>query len=60
MNLVDSSAWLAYLTEEKNAGRFAKVIEDPLHLIVPTVVLYEVSKRMMAFFGKEGEIRHGR
>lgn len=44
MNVVDSSAWLAYLAGEKNAGYFAAAIEDTAHLIVPTICLSEVFK----------------
>jgi len=44
MNLVDSSAWLAYLAGERNAEFFAEAIEDAESLIVPTVCLYEVFK----------------
>ncbi len=44
MNVVDSSAWLAYLAGESNAGFFAKAIEDTEKLIVPTICLCEVFK----------------
>lgn len=39
MNVVDSSAWLAYLAGEKNAGYFAAAIQDTANLVVPTVCL---------------------
>ncbi len=42
MNLIDSSAWLAYLADEKNADFFAAAIEDTELLLVPTVCIYEV------------------
>ncbi len=42
MNVVDSSAWLAYLAGETNAGFFAKAIEDTGNLVVPTICLCEV------------------
>jgi predicted nucleic acid-binding protein len=42
MNVVDSSAWLAYLAGEKNAGYFATAIEDTANLVVPTICLCEV------------------
>jgi predicted nucleic acid-binding protein len=44
MNVVDSSAWLAYLADEANADFFAGAIEDKELLIVPVVCLYEVLK----------------
>ncbi len=42
MNVVDSSAWLAYLAGERNAGYFAAAIEDTANLVVPTICLCEV------------------
>ena len=47
MNLVDSSGWLEYFADETNAGFFAPAIEDAEHLIVPTISLYEVFKRVL-------------
>ncbi len=47
MNLVDSSGWLEYFADEANAGFFAAAIEDAEHLIVPTISLYEVFKRVL-------------
>lgn len=47
MNLVDSSAWLEYLTDGPSATFFAPAIEHPAKLIVPTVVLYQVFKRVL-------------
>jgi toxin FitB len=46
MNVVDSSAWIAYLTGGPNAAFFAKPIEATEKLIVPVLVLYEVFKRI--------------
>ena len=47
MNVVDSSAWLEYLANGSNAGFFAKAIEDTQQLIVPTLSLFEVFKRVL-------------
>ena len=44
LNVVDSSAWLAYFTDEIGAKGFANAIEDTKSLIVPTVCLTEVFK----------------
>ncbi len=44
LNVVDSSAWLAYLADEPAAGEFAAAIEDTTRLVVPTVCLLEVFK----------------
>ena len=47
MNVVDSSAWLEYFANGPNARFFAAAIEDTDELLVPTLVLYEVFKRVL-------------
>lgn len=47
MNVVDSSAWLEYFAGSKGANQFAEVLEDTQNLVVPTLVLYEVFKRIL-------------
>lgn len=47
MNVVDSSGWLEYFAEGSNAGFFAPAIEKTKDLIVPSVSLYEVFKRVL-------------
>jgi predicted nucleic acid-binding protein len=46
VNLVDSSGWLEYFAEGPNAGFFAPAIEKSGELIVPTIVVFEVYKRV--------------
>ena len=46
MNVVDSSAWLAYFADEPNAQHFADAIEAPESLIVPSIALLEVFKKL--------------
>lgn len=46
MNVVDSSAWLEYLADGPNAGFFAPAIEATAELIVPSICLLEVFKRV--------------
>lgn len=53
MNLVDSSAWLAYFAGEPNAGFFAGAIEDGEALLVPSVCLYEVFKVVLRERGED-------
>jgi uncharacterized protein with PIN domain len=43
-NVVDSSAWLAYLADEPGAQRFSAAIEDVESLLVPSVCILEVFK----------------
>ena len=47
MNLVDSSGWLEYFADGPNADFFAQAIEKPDELVVPTINLYEVFKRIL-------------
>ena len=44
MNVVDSSAWLAYFAGEPSAADFAAPIEATGELVVPAVCLLEVFK----------------
>ena len=44
MNVVDSSAWLAWFTNEASAGSFEKPIEDTESLLVPSICIAEVFK----------------
>lgn len=46
MNVVDSSAWLEYFADGPNADDFAAAIQDPDSLVVPTITLFEVFKRI--------------
>ena len=47
MNVVDSSAWLEYFADGPNASFFAEPIEDIETLVVPTLSLFEVFKRVL-------------
>ncbi len=47
MNLVDSSGWLEYLADGKNAKYFAPVIENTDELIVSVISIYEVYKKIL-------------
>ena len=47
MNVVDSSGWLEYLSDGPNARFFAPAIERPAELIVPTISIFEVFKRVL-------------
>jgi predicted nucleic acid-binding protein len=47
MNVVDSSAWLEYFANGPNAGFFAPAIEKTTDLLVPSLTLYTVFKRIL-------------
>ncbi|MGI8782878.1 MAG: type II toxin-antitoxin system VapC family toxin [Acidobacteriota bacterium] len=48
MNIVDSSGWLEYFADGPNARFFAPAIEATRELLVPTLSLYEVFKRVLS------------
>lgn len=58
MNIVDTSAWLAIFTNEKNAGKFIPAIENPGKLIVPSVVIYEIFKKLLQEKNEEVALRY--
>jgi predicted nucleic acid-binding protein len=47
-NVIDSSAWLEYLADGPNAEEFAPAIEAVGALVVPTLVMTEVARRLDA------------
>jgi len=49
MNVVDSSAWISYFKDDKNAGIFAVPIENLEQLLVPSITLTEVFKYMSRY-----------
>ncbi len=53
MNLIDTSGWLEYFADTPSAKHFARAIESTSTLIVPTIVLYEVFKKVRAEFGED-------
>jgi predicted nucleic acid-binding protein len=57
MNVVDSSGWLEYFSDSENAAFFSKTIQDIENLIVPTICIYEVFKRMTTLYGKDSALR---
>lgn len=52
MNVVDSSGWLEYFADGPNTRFFSAAIESTKELVVPTISLYEVFKRV---FQQRGE-----
>ena len=47
MNVVDSSGWMEYFADGPAVGFFAPAIEKSDELVVPTLSLYEVFKRIL-------------
>ena len=46
MNIVDTSCWIEYLMDTSIGADIASVVESPTDLIVPTITLYEVYKKL--------------
>ena len=57
MNVVDSSGWLEYFADGPNADFFAAPIEANAELLVPTVSLYEVFKRVLQQRGENAALQ---
>ena len=56
MNVVDSSGWLEYFADGANADYFAPAILDFEHLLVPTISVFEVFKKMRQERGEEAAL----
>jgi toxin FitB len=57
MNVVDSSGWLEYFADGPNAAVFAKPIEATRSLLVPTLSLFEVFKRVIQQRSEDDALR---
>lgn len=53
MHLVDSSGWIEFFMDQPNAGVFEPLIQDTENIIVPTICVYEVFKRLRSEFNQE-------
>jgi len=56
MNLVDSCGWLEYLADGPNAGFFAGPLENQEKLLVPTICIIEVFKRILRQRGEDAAL----
>jgi predicted nucleic acid-binding protein len=45
--VVDSSGWVEFLGNGPKADAFAKYLQNPETLLLPTIVVYEVYKKML-------------
>ena len=57
MNVVDSSGWVEYFRNGKNAQFFILSIQDVENLLVPTICIYEVFKRLLMDMGEENALQ---
>jgi len=51
LRVVDSSVWLEFLADEPRAEEFYRLMEPVETILLPTVVVYEVSKKLRATRG---------
>ena len=47
MNIVDSSLWLEYFAGSEAGDNISEVIEDTDELLIPTITIYEVFKKLL-------------
>lgn len=56
MNVLDSSCWLEYIKGTKYAKQLASIAENMEELVVPTICLYEVSKKILQQKGEDAAL----
>jgi predicted nucleic acid-binding protein len=47
MNVIDSTLWLEYFADTDAGNNVAEIIENTDELIVPTITMYEVFKKLL-------------
>lgn len=57
MNLVDSCGWLEYFADGPNADFFTPPIVDKNNLLVPSICILEVFKRVLQQRGENAALR---
>jgi predicted nucleic acid-binding protein len=57
MNVVDSSGWVEYFTKGETAEFFIPPIQDLENLLVPSICIYEVFKRLIKDMGDESALQ---
>ena len=57
MNVVDSSGWVEYFANGTNAKFFTPPVQDLDNLLVPSICLYEVFKRLALDLGEENALQ---
>ena len=57
MNVVDSSGWVEYFTKGPNAKLFIPPVQDLENLLIPSICIYEVFKRLALDMGEENALQ---
>lgn len=55
--LLDSSGWIEFFTDGLKATRYAAYLTPRYHIITPTIVLYEVYKKIKRERGEETAVQ---
>lgn len=56
MNVVDSCGWLEFFADGPNATFFEEALVDPATIVVPSICLYEVFKRVLIQRGERAAL----
>ncbi|BAF58680.1 MAG: type II toxin-antitoxin system VapC family toxin [Pelotomaculum sp.] len=56
MILVDSCGWIEFLADGNKAGEYAKFFLKTENIVTPTIVIYEVFKKVLRERGEEAAI----
>ena len=57
MIVVDSCGWIEYFADSKYAPFYAKAIEDVEHVLVPTICIAEVFKKVLKERGEDSAFK---
>lgn len=57
MNVVDSSGWVEYFINGPNSEAFVPIVQDVKNLLVPSLCIYEVFKRLIRDLGEESALQ---
>jgi len=57
VNLVDSCGWMEYFCDSKMAKHYAAAIEQADRLVVPTICLQEVCRKILIEAGEQEALR---
>lgn len=57
MTVIDSSCWLEYFSGSENSRFFQDEIESIHEVIVPTIILYEVFKKIVLEAGEDKALK---
>jgi len=53
VTVIDSSGWIEFFADGPQAGVFATVLKDPSKIVTPTIVIYEVFKKLKRDIGEQ-------